>query len=126
MSNYAQDARDADKAFRADGQLIRLTRKTKGVYANGAVPITSTQVNMWGIDMAVSARDHGTTTQSGTLVAAGDRKVTISALSDTGAAIPEPKHGDTLQVGVKTYTVRNVDPLSPGGVVLLYNLIAAI
>jgi hypothetical protein len=65
----------------------------------------------------------GTTTQAGTLVAAGDRKLIVSALDDAGAPLPEPKHGDQAQVGAKLYTVRNVDPLSPGGVVVLYNLI---
>jgi hypothetical protein len=123
---YAQDARDADAAFRADGQLIRLTSKTKGTYANGSVPIITTEANAWGLDTAVSAHAVGTTTQAGTLVAAGDRKLIISALSESGAALVEPKHGDLAQVGTKLYTVRNVDPLSPGGVVVLYNLIAGL
>lgn len=123
MTDYAAKVRSTDAQLRRSGLLIRLTSKTKGVYANGAVPITTTQVNVWGIDTAVSARDHGTTTQSGTLVAAGDRKLMISALDEFGAAMPEPKHGDTAQVGTKVYTVRNVDPLTPGGIVVLYNLV---
>lgn len=121
--SYDQDVRDADAAFRADGQLIRLTSKIKGAYANGAVPIVKTEANVWGIDTAVSVNAVGTTTQAGTLVAAGDRKLIVSALAETGALLPEPKHGDLAQVGAKVYTVRNVDPLSPGGVVVLYNLI---
>jgi len=121
--SYDQDARDADAAFRADGQLIRLTSKTKGPYANGSVLTVTTEANVWGIDTAVSTNAVGTTTQAGTLVAAGDRKLIISAFSDAGAPLPEPKHGDLAQVGAKVYTVRNVDPLSPGGVVVLYNLI---
>jgi hypothetical protein len=124
--SYDQDARDADAAFRADGQLIRLTSKTKGPYANGSVPIVTTEVNAWGIDTAVSAHAVGTTTQSGTLVTAGDRKLIISALSESGALLVEPKHGDLAQVGTKVYTVRNVSPLSPGGVAVLYNLIVGI
>jgi hypothetical protein len=124
--SYAQDARDADAAFREDGQLIRLTIKTKGSYVNGAVSIITTNVDVWGIDTAVSAHAVGTTTQGGTLVKAGDRKLIISALSNTGAALSEPTHGDIAQVGTKTYTVRNVDPLSPGGVVVLFNLIVGI
>jgi len=121
--SYDQDARDADAAFRTDGQLIRLTSKSKGGYANGAVQTVTTQANAWGIDTAVSTNAIGTTTQAGTLVAAGDRKLIVSALAETGALLPEPKHGDLAQVGAKLYTVRNVDPLSPGGVVVLYNLI---
>jgi hypothetical protein len=124
--SYDQDARDADAAFRADGQLIRLTSKIKGPYANGSVPIITTESNAWGIDTAVSTHAVGTTTQAGTLVAAGDRKLIISALTDSGALLPEPKHGDLAQVGAKLYTVRNVDPLSPGGVAVLHNLIVGL
>lgn len=124
--SYDQDARDADAAFRADGQLIRLSSKTKAPYANGSVPIITTEVNVWGIDTAVSTNAIGTTTQAGTLVAAGDRKLIVSALDEFGAPLPELKHGDLAQVGTKLYTVRNVDPLSPGGVVVLYNLIAGL
>lgn len=124
--SYTQDARDADAAFRADGQLITLTRETKGTYANGRIPVTPSTERAWGIDTAVSAHAVGTKTQAGTLVAAGDRKLTISALSEAGAALVEPKHGDLAQVGAKTYTVRNVDPLSPGGVVVMYSLIVGL
>lgn len=126
MSDYAQDARDADAAFREDGQLIRLTSKTKGPYSNGAVQIVTTEANVWGLDVAVSSHAIGTTTQGGTLVKASDRKLIVSALADTGEALPAPKHGDTAQVGAQVYTVRNVDPLSPGGVAVLYNLIVGI
>lgn len=126
MPDYAKTARAADRAFRENGQLIRLTIKTKSPYANGSVQIVTTEANAWGLDLAVSTNAIGTTTQSGTLVKAGDRKLIVSALADTGAALPAPKHGDTAQVGTQLYTVRNVDPLSPGGVVVLYNLIVGI
>ena len=122
--SYAQDARDVDAAFRADGQLITLTRKQPGTYQNGAVvapdPITAT---VWGIEMAVTSRDMGAANAAGTLVVTGDRKLMISTFAATGGALPEPQLEDLITAGGKTYTVRNVDALQPGGVPVMFTLI---
>jgi hypothetical protein len=126
MSDYAQDARDADASFREDGQKITLTHKTPGPYVNGAVTIITTTEDVWGIETGVTLRDLGVGTVNGTLVQSGDRKLTISALNDSGAALTQPKVGDFALVGSQTYTVKNVDKLSPGGVVVMYTLVVRI
>lgn len=123
---YAQDARDADAAFRADGQLITITRQVPGTYANGRVTMTSATEQAWGIETGVTLRDLGVGTVNGTLVQSGDRKLTISALTDTGAALTPPKVGDVATVGTQAYTVKNVDRLSPGGVVVMWMLVVRI
>jgi hypothetical protein len=123
---YAQDARDADAAFREDGQKITLTHKTPGPYVNGAVTIITTTEDVWGIETGVTLRDLGIGTVNGTLVQSGDRKLTISALAATGAALTPPKVGDLATVGTKVYTVKNVDVLSPGGVAVMYTLVVRI
>lgn len=124
MSDYAQDARDADAAFREDGQLMTLTLKTKGTYANGAVtPAGTTVVTVWGIETAITTRDLGIGNVKGTLVQVGDRKLTISALAATGGALPAPQLEDTILVGAKLYALKNVDPLQPGGVPVMWSLI---
>jgi hypothetical protein len=127
MSNYAQDARDADAAFREDGQLIALSLKQPGAYVNGAVvPGTPILESAWGIETGVTLHDLGVGTVNGTLVQSGDRKLTISALSSTGGALTAPKVGDLATVGTKVYTVKNVDVLSPGGVAVMYMLVVRI
>jgi hypothetical protein len=126
MSDYAQDARDADAAFREDGQKITLTRKTPGPYLNGAVSIVTTTEDVWGIETGVTLRDLGIGTVNGTLVQSGDRKLTISALNDDGAALTKPKVGDFALAGGETYTVKNVDKLAPGGVVVMYTLVGRV
>lgn len=127
MSNYAQDARDADAAFREDGQLFTFSLKQPGTYVNGAVvAVAPIIVQAWGIETGVTLRDLGVGTVNGTLVQSGDRKLTHSALTDAGAALTPPKVGDLATVGTQVYTVKNVDKLSPGGVVVMYMLVVRI
>ena len=124
MSDYAQDALDADAAFREDGQLITFTSKQTGGYVAGAVvPGTSVVSTAWGIETAVTAHDLGVGSINGTLVQTGDRKVMHSVFDNVGAALPEPKIADLVTLGAKVYTVKNVDSLKPGGVVVMYTLI---
>lgn len=123
---YAQNALSADRAFRAKGQKITLTRNTPGPYLNGAVSIVTTIEYVWGIETGVTLRDLGIGTVNGTLVQSGDRKLMISALTDSGAALTMPKVGDFATVGAQVYTVKNVDWLSPGGVVVMYTLVVRI
>jgi hypothetical protein len=127
MSNYAQDARDADAAFREDGQLFTFNLKQPGTYVNGAVvPSVPVIVKAWGIETGVTLHDLGVGTVNGTLVQTGDRKLTHSALAATGGALTPPKVGDLATVGTKVWTVKNVDVLSPGGVAVMYMLVVRI
>jgi hypothetical protein len=127
MSDYAQDARDVDAGMREDGQLIALSLKQPGAYINGAVvPGAPILESVWGIETGVTLRDLGVGTVNGTLVQSGDRKLTISSLADTGAALTPPKVGDLATIGTQVYTIKNVDKLSPGGVVVMYTLVTRI
>jgi len=120
---YAKTAQTVDAAFRRKGQLIKLTLKTKGPYANGAVQIVTTEVNVWGIETGVTAHDLGAGNINGTLIQTGDRKLIISALADAGGPLPELHLEDTATVGTKVYAIKNVDALQPGGVPVMYTLI---
>jgi hypothetical protein len=123
---YAQDARAVDKAFRADGQLITITRQVAGPYANGRVTLTPASERAYGIETGVTLRDLGVGTVNGTMIQSGDRKLMLSAFTDTGSLLTAPKVGDLATVGAQVYTVKNVDRLSPGGVVVMWTLVARI
>lgn len=127
MSDYAQDARDADAAFREDGQLITLTLKQPGAYVGGAVvPGTPIIKRAWGIEVGVTTHDLGVGTVNGTLIKSGDRKLLLSALEDDGTALPMPRVEDLALAGGQLYTIKNVDKLAPGGPVVMYTLVARI
>lgn len=121
---YAQNAANADAAFRRKGQLIKLTLKTPGQYVNGKVqPASTAIVNVWGIETGLTTNDLGVGNVKGTLVQAGDRKLTISALTNEGIPLPDIHLEDTATVGTKVYAIKNIDALQPGGVPVLYMLI---
>lgn len=121
---YSQNAANADAAFRRKGQLIKLTLKTPGQYVNGKVqPASTAIVNVWGIETGLTTNDLGVGNVKGTLVQAGDRKLTISALTNEGIPLPDIHLEDTATVGTKVYAIKNIDALQPGGVPVLYMLI---
>lgn len=125
MSDYAQDARDADASLREDGQLITLTFKQPGTYACGAVvPGIPVVKQAWGIEEGVNARDLGVGVVNGTLIKSGDRKILLSTLTDDGQLLPVPKNEDLVMAGGVTYTIKNVDKMSPGGVPVIWSLVA--
>jgi hypothetical protein len=121
---YTQNVASVDAAFRRKGQLIKLTLKTAGGYLNGKVqPASTAIVNVWGIETGLTTNDLGVGNVKGTLIQAGDRKLTLSALTDVGAPLPEIHLEDTATVGTKVYAIKNVDALQPGGVAVMYTLI---
>lgn len=127
MSDYAQDARDADAAFREDGQLITLTLKQPGTYVGGAVMHGTPVVkSAWGIETGVTAHDLGVGTVNGTLIKSGDRKLLLSAFADDGAPLPMPKVDDLVMAGGQSYMIKNIDKVAPGGVVVMWSLVARV
>jgi hypothetical protein len=127
VSDYGQDALDADAAFRDDGQLIAFTFKQPGGYVGGKVTAgTPILQSAWGIEIAVTARDLGIGTQAGTLIQAGDRKLLVSALADDGQPLTAPRVDDLAVAGGVTYTLKNIDKLSPGGPVVMWTLVGRI
>jgi hypothetical protein len=127
MSNYAAKAKNVDKTFRRSGQLLTLTFKQPGTYVGGAVvpgvPITK---RAWGIETGVTTNDLGNGAINGTLIKSGDRKILMSALDDTGAALAPMKNEDQVLAGGVVYTVKNVDKVAPGGVVVMWQLVGRV
>lgn len=128
MSDYAQDAVDADAALREDGQLLTLTYKQPGVYVGGQTLPGGPPVikHAWGIETGLTTNDLGTGAINGTLIKSGDRKITMSALDDTGAALAPMKNEDQVLAGGVLYTVKNVDKVAPGGIVVLWRLVGRV
>lgn len=127
MSNYAAKVKNTDKTFRRSGQLLTLTFKQPGTYVGGAqIPGVPIIKNVWGIETGVTAHDLGVGTINGTLIKSGDRKILMSALDDTGAALPTMKEDDLVLAGGVVYKVKNIDKVAPGGIVVMWQLVARI
>lgn len=126
MPDYAATARRADKTFRRNGQLLKLTLKQKGISTGGSVPITTVERASWGIETGVTTQDLGVGTINGTLIKAGDRKILMSSLDAAGAALPEPKVDDLVLAGGVKYAIKNVDKVAPAGIIVMWQLVARI
>ena len=114
MSFYSETAADATEAIREFGQAIIITHLTSGAYnpATGTVSNTSTVQTGVAVEL-----DYNVSEIDGVLIQRGDKKLLVS-ISGMTAIAPE----DTCTVGGVAYTVKSVKPLSPGGVVLLYEV----
>jgi hypothetical protein len=90
------------------GSIIRVTGADESTYP--PTPGTPTSYACTLILTDYSARD-----RDGTNITDRDLKAMISPDAET-----EPRNGDSLQVQGRTYSIENVTPYQPGGVVLYY------
>lgn len=112
MTFYSDLAADAHELIKEFGQTMTLKRLTPGAYdpATGTVSNTTTTETATGVELEYTSREI-----DGTMVLRGDKKL---ILSTTG--IGAPKVDDTVTIGTTVYTLKNVQPLSPGGTVVIY------
>lgn len=113
MSFYSKTAADATEAIREFGQTVTITHTT-GVYdpATGAVSSAGTTQTGTAVELEYSVSEI-----DGVLIQRGDKKLLVSV---SGITAIEPN--DTCTVGGMVCIVKNVKPLSPGGIVLLYEV----
>lgn len=112
MTFYSDLAADAHDMIVEFGQTMTLKRLTPGAYdpATGTLTNTTTTETATGVEL-----DYTSSEIDGTVILRGDRKL---ILSTTG--IGAPKVDDTVTIGTTVYTLKNVQPLSPGGTVVIY------
>jgi hypothetical protein len=96
------------------GQAVTVTHIVTGAYnpATGTVSSTSTVQSGFAVELAYSHSEI-----DGTLILRGDKKLLLSISGMTAVSVD-----DTCTVGGVVYLIKNVKPLSPGGIVLLYEL----
>lgn len=108
--DYSRARATAERQIKNFGQPATLRRLTPGAGPNpGAPTITDYACRIVPLNYSQYHID-------GTLVKAGDRKVLIS----TEGLPVAPQPNDRLLIGLHTYSLLTADPLSPGGVDVLY------
>ncbi|MEM1371473.1 MAG: hypothetical protein AAGG72_04490 [Pseudomonadota bacterium] len=105
----AAESADLNDGTPLTGQILRQPTATVTTYPPPA-PGDPDSYNCTVIITQYSARD-----RDGTQITARDVKALIAADAET-----DPRNGDRLVVGGKTYSIVNVDTIQPGGVPLLY------
>ncbi len=120
MSFYTRLQKTADKLFKSKGQTVTITRQSAGSYnpATGAATVTTTTQTGVGVIF-----DYGLKQIDGTLIKVGDRRLLLSPLNTSGAALTAPALGDTVTdaAGVVYTLVEPLKTVSPAGTAVLYD-----
>lgn len=122
MSEFYDDmAATAAELIAEFGQPVTLTHSVPGAYdtetGTSAAATVTTQACL-GVEEAYSARSI-----DGTLILAGDKKLMLSVETTAGTAVTAPAVEDTVTFAdASVWTIKAVEPLSPGGTALLYTL----
>jgi hypothetical protein len=121
--DYASTAREAYDALREAGALVTLSWTVTPDYDPAQPePVPAVvSVATYGAVLEYNFREVGT--QPDSLVRAGDRQLLLAAVTPDGAALPEPPLDAvaTLADG-SSLTLKNVRPLAPAGVPVLYDI----
>ena len=114
MTDYAAKAVSASKLIRAKGQAMRIEYGSISGYGGGTPDIAgAADKSPWGVVTEYSLRDI-----DGTQIRVGDKRVILEALN----GMPTPQTKDSLIIEGVSHSIVNVRPLSPAGVVVIYEL----
>ena len=119
MSEFYDDlASTAAEMLAEFGQAVTLTHSAAGTYnpatGTGSAPTVTTQT-INAVEEAYSSRSI-----DGTLIRSGDKKLHLSPLDTSGAAISLPVPEDTVTFATgPAWTIKAVEPVSPGATPVL-------
>jgi hypothetical protein len=114
MTNYASKAVGASRLIRSRGQEMQLVYGATSGYGAGVADTPGgTTATPWGVVIEYTDRD-----LDGTQIKIGDKQVILEALS----GMTEPQTKDALIIGGIEHAIVNVKPISPAGVVVIYEL----
>jgi hypothetical protein len=122
---YTRAAATALRLLTDKGQAVTITKTGgAGTYdtATGSNTVTppAAQTVMGAVFEYNTFIRSGVRNDKTTLVTAGDKQLLLAATATDGTTLTAPVPDDTVQVGVITYTITAVAPLSPAGAVIYY------
>ncbi|MFP1634091.1 hypothetical protein ACLB6G_20365 [Zhengella sp. ZM62] len=110
--DYTRPEATAQRLIAKFGQSVTLTKVTK-VWNDWNPGVNLTEYSATGAVMDYADREI-----DGTVIKAGDKRVYLS----TEGLTVEPDTTDTLTVGGVVHSIIRVDPLNPGGTVVMWTL----
>lgn len=122
MFDYAQSAQDALDLLTEFGAVITVSwtpaPTSDAPDAPQPAPVTA---RAFGVVLEYSANKMGT--QADALIRQGDRQLLLAVVDENGAAMPEPAlEALVTDAGGVRYRVKNVAPLAPAGVPVLFDV----
>ena len=118
MAFYDRMQKTSNRLLISKGQAVTLKHTVVGTYVPGE-GVTNTVTTQYGTG-AVTEWDSRQV--DGTLIMIGDKRLLLSPLNTSGAALTAPVLGDTVtDAAGKVYTLTApLETLSPAGTVILY------
>ena len=118
MGFYEKMQKTSDRLLISKGQAVVLKHTVVGEYVPGS-GVETTVSTQYGTGAVV---DWESRQVDGTLVKIGDKRLLLSPLNTSGAALTAPVLGDTVtDTAGKVYTLTApLETLSPAGTVILY------
>lgn len=117
--DYSKTAATADRLLVRFGQAVTLTHTEPGAYSpGGTIATTTTTQSGTGAVTEWDSRQI-----DGALIKVGDRRLLLSPLNTSGAALTPPILGDTVTdaAGVVYTLVAPLKIMAPAGTVTLYD-----
>ena len=118
MGFYEKMQKTSDRLLISKGQAVVLKHTVVGEYVPGS-GVETTVSTQYGTGAVV---DWDSNQIDGTLILTGDKRLLLSALNTSGAALTAPVLGDTVtDAAGRVYTLTApLETLSPAGTVVLY------
>ena len=113
MSFYSDLKLTAARLLTDKGQQVTFSREVETAFnpTTGVVTASTTTYTGYGAAFDYSQREI-----DGVIVQAGDIRFLMEATTT------EPKNGDTTTIDSSNYRIMNVNPTSPAGVVVMYEV----
>lgn len=115
---YEKDRADAAKGIKESGYAFAIVKQGTPTTDRQTLKVTASETtfNTFGVELEFAVRD-----MEGTTVRRGDLKLMVSALTESGDVMDEPKSDDVFRVnGEKDRLIVFVDAFRPGGFALYY------
>ncbi len=120
MTFYPRMQQTSNRLLKGKGQTVTLTHTVPGTYDPTTGQITNTTTTQTGTGAVI---DWDARQVDGTLIKVGDRRLLLSPLNSSGAALTAPVLGDTVTdaAGVVYTLVAPLKTISPAGTAVLYD-----
>ena len=116
--DYTRMRAMCNQQLKDKGLTCTITKQTAGTYSvsTGVATVTTSTQSAYG-----ALFDYDNTNIDGSLVKKGDRKLLLSALNTSLAALTAPSVNDQVTAYSVTYTIVAIRPIAPSGVAVAYD-----
>ena len=118
MPDYPKSAKTAKRLIDNSGRLVTFS-KTSTTPADPAKPWAGVSGSETTLSMICTFIEYESAEINGDAIKAGDKKLLANALDTNGATLED---FEFVTDGIITWRIKNVKPLQPGSVIIMYEV----